>query len=75
MSDAGSGEPLVLLAIVLSVRILTSSLASSNGMVSVLTSSAVDCGSNPGRVKPKNIILLFVAFQLSIAALRSKTKD
>ena len=33
--------------------------------VSMLTSSAVDCGSNPDRVKPKTIKLVFVVLPLS----------
>ena len=34
-------------------------------MVSVLASSAVDCGFEPDRVKPKTIKLVFVASPLS----------
>ena len=43
-------------------------------MVSVLASSAIDCGSNPGWVKLKTIKLVFVSPPLSTVS-RRKSKD
>ena len=44
-------------------------------MVSMLASSAVDCGFKPRSGYPKNIKLVLVAFPLKNAALRRKSKD
>ena len=43
-------------------------------MVSVLASSAVDRGFEPGRVKPKTMKLVFVAFLQSTQHLGERTK-
>ena len=44
-------------------------------MISALTSSAVDCGFEPCRVKPKAIKLLFVASPLCRATLMRRSKN